>query len=165
MNLLPPRTSPDNPVGRPIPFLLWDDLRRSGAEFLIIDLELALTFLGVAHTTRNKETKRRNQKNAGRAHDAVVVLIPKLRLIEAERRTIGESLRLLNSDFRQWERVAKTWPVSLLKTLIDPGTPASVKVRAAEAIFNHAAKAIEIEDIEARVAELEGAAESSKGRR
>jgi hypothetical protein len=29
---------------------------------------------------------------------------------------------------------------------VDPGTPASVKVRAAEAIFNHAAKAIEIED-------------------
>jgi hypothetical protein len=39
--------------------------------------------------------------------------------------------------------------------MIDPATPASVKVRAAEAIFNHAAKAIEIEDIEARVAELE----------
>src|SRR5579862_9685310 len=51
---------------------------------------------------------------------------------------------------------------TLLKTLIDPNTPASVKVRAAEAIFNHAAKAIEIEDIEARVAELERAAEASK---
>ena len=46
---------------------------------------------------------------------------------------------------------------TLLKTLIDPGAPASVKVRAAEAIFNHAAKAIEIEDIEARVAALERA--------
>jgi len=33
-----------------------------------------------------------------------------------------------------------------------------VKVRAADAIFHHAAKAIEIEDIEARVAELERAA-------
>jgi hypothetical protein len=46
---------------------------------------------------------------------------------------------------------------TLLKTRIDPATPASVKVRAAEAIFNHAAKAIEIEDIEARVAALEAA--------
>jgi hypothetical protein len=36
-----------------------------------------------------------------------------------------------------------------------------VKVRAAEAIFNHAAKAIEIEDIDARVSELERAAEES----
>src|SRR6266436_7301101 len=32
---------------------------------------------------------------------------------------------------------------TLLKTMIDPNTPASVRVRAAEAIFNHAAKAIE----------------------
>ena len=49
--------------------------------------------------------------------------------------------------------------------MIDPSTPASVRVRAAEAIFNHAAKAIEIEDIEARVAELERAAEESKNTR
>jgi hypothetical protein len=53
---------------------------------------------------------------------------------------------------------------TLLKTMIDPGTPASVKVRAAEAIFNHAAKAIEIEDIEARVSELERAAERAESR-
>jgi len=46
---------------------------------------------------------------------------------------------------------------TLLKTMIDPNTPASVKVRAAEAIFNHAAKAIEIEDIDARVSALEAA--------
>ena len=51
---------------------------------------------------------------------------------------------------------------TLLKTIIEPGTPPSVRVRAAEAIFNHAAKAIEIEDVEARVAALEQAAELSK---
>ena len=51
---------------------------------------------------------------------------------------------------------------TLLKTMIDPNTPASVRVRAAEAIFNHAAKAIEIEDIEARVSELERAAGTQK---
>jgi hypothetical protein len=39
--------------------------------------------------------------------------------------------------------------------MIDPNTPASVKVRAAEAIFTHAAKSIELEDVEARLAELE----------
>jgi transposase-like protein len=50
----------------------------------------------------------------------------------------------------------------LLKTMIEPGTPASVRVRAAEAIFSHAFKAIEIEDIEARVSELEQAAASSR---
>jgi hypothetical protein len=54
---------------------------------------------------------------------------------------------------------------TLLKTMIDPATPASVKVRAAEAIFNHAAKAIEIEDIDARVTALEAAAANGDQRR
>jgi hypothetical protein len=48
--------------------------------------------------------------------------------------------------------------------MIDPSTPASVRVRAADSIFNHAAKAIEIEDIEARVAALERAADNGKAR-
>jgi hypothetical protein len=48
---------------------------------------------------------------------------------------------------------------------IDSNTAVSVKVRAAEAIFNHAAKAIEIEDIEARVSELEKAAGGHNARR
>src|ERR1035438_6958802 len=51
---------------------------------------------------------------------------------------------------------------TLLKLLIDANTPASVKVRAAEAIFHHAAKAIEIEEVEARVTELERALNDSK---
>jgi hypothetical protein len=49
--------------------------------------------------------------------------------------------------------------------MIDPNTPASVRLRAAEAIFNHAAKAIETEDIEARLAALEAAAASGEQRR
>jgi hypothetical protein len=49
--------------------------------------------------------------------------------------------------------------------MIDPSTPASVRVRAADSVFNHAAKAIEIEDIEARVAALEQAAASGKSGR
>jgi hypothetical protein len=50
----------------------------------------------------------------------------------------------------------------LLKTMVDPATPASVRVRAAEAIFSHAFRALEIEDLEARVSELEQAAELSR---
>ena len=74
---------------------------------------------------------------------------------EARRSAYGQAIARL----QQGTSAAAT---TLLKTLIDPATPASVKVRAAEAIFNHAAKAIEIEDIEARVAELERAAEASR---
>jgi transposase-like protein len=48
------------------------------------------------------------------------------------------------------------------KMMVEPTAPPSTRVRAAEVIINHAAKAIEIEDIEARVTELERAAATSK---
>jgi hypothetical protein len=51
---------------------------------------------------------------------------------------------------------------TLLKVMLDQNMAASTKVRASECTLNHAAKAIELEDIEARVAELERAAEASK---
>jgi hypothetical protein len=46
----------------------------------------------------------------------------------------------------------------LMKLMLDANTPASTRVRAAEIIVSHAGKAIEIEDIEARVAALEAGA-------
>ena len=46
--------------------------------------------------------------------------------------------------------------------MIDPATPASVRVRAAECVMNQATKAIEIEDIEARVAALERDAQATE---
>src|SRR5438067_472718 len=67
---------------------------------------------------------------------------------EARRAVFSQSIARL----QQGTAAAAT---TLLKTMIDSSTPASVKVGAAEAISNHAAKAIEIEDIEARVSELE----------
>jgi hypothetical protein len=77
---------------------------------------------------------------------------------EARRSAFGQAVARL----QQGTSAAAT---TLLKTMIDAGTPASVRVRAVEAIFNHAAKAIEIEDIEARVTELERSlAESKPGR-
>ena len=53
----------------------------------------------------------------------------------------------------------------LTKLMVDLNTPASVRARAADSVLNHAAKAIEIQDIEARVAELEAAAASGQHRR
>jgi hypothetical protein len=47
---------------------------------------------------------------------------------------------------------------TLLKLMVDPQTPASTRVQAANSILNHTKQAIEIEDIEVRVAELEWAA-------
>jgi transposase-like protein len=44
---------------------------------------------------------------------------------------------------------------TLLKVMVDPNTPASTRVRAADSVLDHSAKAIELEDIEVRVAALE----------
>jgi transposase-like protein len=51
---------------------------------------------------------------------------------------------------------------TLLKIMVDTGAPHSTRVRAADSVLDHSAKAIEIEDIEARVSELERAAEQVK---
>jgi hypothetical protein len=48
--------------------------------------------------------------------------------------------------------------------MVDPHAPASTKLRAADMVLTHGAKAIEIEDVEARVAELERVNEESKTR-
>ena len=51
---------------------------------------------------------------------------------------------------------------TLLKIMVDATAPHSTPVRAADSVLDHSAKAIEIEDIEVRVSELERAAELLK---
>jgi hypothetical protein len=51
---------------------------------------------------------------------------------------------------------------TLLKIMVDVNAPHSTRVRAADCVLDRAGKAIEIEDIEARVAALELAAGASK---
>jgi hypothetical protein len=77
----------------------------------------------------------------------------------ARRQGYGQSI----SRLQQGSTAAAT---TLLKVMVDPATPPATRVRAAEAVLSHAAKAIEIEDIDARLRELEAAAEANKdGRR
>ena len=49
--------------------------------------------------------------------------------------------------------------------MVDVATPPSTRMRAAEAVLSHAAKAIEIEDLDVRLKELEMAVEANKGGR
>jgi len=48
----------------------------------------------------------------------------------------------------------------VMKVMVEPGTPSSTRLRAAEIILNQASRAMEIEDIEVRVALLEQSLES-----
>lgn len=77
---------------------------------------------------------------------------------KARRQAYGQSIARL----QQASTAAAT---TLLKVMVDPATPASTRVRAAESILTHAAKAIEIEDVEARVTALEQAAVGGMPRR
>ena len=77
---------------------------------------------------------------------------------EAKRAAYSQSIARL----QQASGAAAT---TLLKVMLDPNSPASTRVRAADSVLGHAAKAIEIEDIEARLSELERAAEASKNKR
>ena len=54
---------------------------------------------------------------------------------------------------------------TLGKVMLDPSTPPATKVRAADSILNHTIKAMETEDLEVRIADLEQAAEDTKPRR
>jgi predicted RecB family endonuclease len=55
---------------------------------------------------------------------------------------------------------------TVLKLMTDMNIPAAVRLRAAECVFDRAFKGIEVEDIEARVSELERATEAPRpGRR
>ena len=75
---------------------------------------------------------------------------------EARRQAYGQSI----ARIQQATSAAAT---TLVKLLVDPNTPASVRARVADSIFNHASKAIEIEDLEVRLTTLERAAERANG--
>ena len=74
---------------------------------------------------------------------------------EARRAAFSQSIARL-------QQASSAAATTLIKLLLDASTPAAVRARVADSIFNHAAKAIEIEDIEARVSELERAAGTSQ---
>jgi len=76
-------------------------------------------------------------------------------LREARRAAFGQAIARL-------QQMSGAAVATLGKMMVEQGAPASTRVRAAEAIINHAAKAIEMEDIEARVTELERAAGTPK---
>ncbi len=76
----------------------------------------------------------------------------------ARRQAYGQSI----SRLQHGSTAAAT---TLLKVMVDVATPPSTRVRAAEAVLSHAAKAIEIEDLDARLKELEMAVEANKGGR
>lgn len=67
---------------------------------------------------------------------------------EARRAAFGQSIARL-------QQASSAAVSTLLKVMVDPNSPASSRLRAADSVLDHGAKAIEIEDIEVRLAALE----------
>ena len=55
--------------------------------------------------------------------------------------------------------------LTLLKLMTDPNVPGAVRLRAAAYVFDYAIKGVEVDDIEARLAELERSTAASQERR
>ena len=53
---------------------------------------------------------------------------------------------------------------TLGKVMLDPATPPAAKIRAADSILSHTAKAVEIEDLQARLTNLEMIAASARAK-
>jgi len=77
--------------------------RRACAEFIMVDLELAFTFLDMARTLGLTAAGRRNQENARSAYDAVLRFLPRSlpALSAAERQTVEKKLRDLKERLEQ----------------------------------------------------------------
>ena len=115
----------------------------------------------------------------GRKKEAAVVALLSQRNVEEAARVAGVSASTLlrwlqvpefKQSYRQARRDAYSQSIArlqrassaavstLLTVMVDGNAPAASRVRAADCILEHATKAIELEDIEARVSELERAA-------
>ena len=67
---------------------------------------------------------------------------------QARRQAFGQAVARL-------QQISGAAVATLGKIMVDPQAPAASRVRAAHTVLEHAAKAIEIEDLNARVAALE----------
>lgn len=119
--------------------------------------------------------QRTGQKLGRKKEEAILALLSQ-RNVEDAARVVGIAPRTLyrwmnvpdfDAAYRTARRAAfsqstarlqqmSTAAVSTLgKIMVDPKAPAASRVRAADTVLAHAARAIELEDIEARVLELE----------
>jgi len=111
---------------------------------------------------------QKNQEEAARAVGISVATLLRWQKLPEFQKAYREARRAAHGQsIARLQQATSAAVTTLLKVLIDQNTPASVKVRAADSVLNHSAKSIELEDIEARISDLERAAEQSNslGRR
>ena len=125
-----------------------------------------------------------NGKNLGRRKEEAILALLSTRTTEEAARSVNVSPKTIlrwqkepefDAAYRAAKRAAfgqsiarmhylSSSAVSTLgKIMLDASTPPATRVRAADSILNHTVKAMETEDFEARVSELERVTEATKG--
>jgi hypothetical protein len=66
-----------------------------GVSFVLTELDMAMTFVGLAQTSHRPETVQRNHKNALEAYRTVQRFLPKVKPSVAQPREINEKLATL----------------------------------------------------------------------
>ena len=80
---------------------LREESNKVGAEFLIVELDTALTFLDVAETTTSEESRQRNLKNAEVAYQTALRLAPRLMLMRDQKEAVSQRLAELKNRLEQ----------------------------------------------------------------
>jgi hypothetical protein len=75
----------------------FHNLIQTGVEFLLVDLDVAMTFMDVAEASGLEDTKHRNHKNARKAYDSVLHLLEKLKPDAEQVRVIDAKLARLKT--------------------------------------------------------------------
>ena len=129
--------------------------------------------------------KGHGSKSSRQRDEAIIALLTH-RNIEEAARAVGHSPNTLRRWLKQPEfdaayreakremfsqslaRLQNASPAAvstIIKLTLDASTPAATKLRAAESILDRAAKAMETEDIPARLTAVEQAVEATKGKK
>jgi hypothetical protein len=105
---------------------------------------------------------QKNQEEAARAAGISVATLLRWQKVPEFQKAYREARRdAHNQSIARLQHATSAAVSTLLKVMVDPNTPASTKVRAADSVLDHSAKSIELEDMEFRLAALEQAVEVS----
>jgi DNA-binding MurR/RpiR family transcriptional regulator len=106
---------------------------------------------------------QRNIEEAARSVDVSTATLMRWQKLPEFQKAYRDARRAAhNQSVARLQQATSAAVSTLLKVMVDPNTPASTKVRAADSVLDHSAKSIEIEDIEARVTALEEAAANER---
>jgi len=75
-------------------------MNRTGADFLMIEAQTALTFSGIALGSHDEVKKRRNCRFARLAYDTVLRLSDKVTFTDHDKRILSRDLRRLKGELR-----------------------------------------------------------------